>query len=237
MKLISTVLLSSLLLFICSCAPKAIRSPAPSPAIPAPAPPSPAKLSAASEEISIPVPKARKLVAILGFENKSTYASDKLWDTSSQLLFSNLLERGYFRVVEWEKMKQLVEWDAMTTSTLVKSPQKRGDLRKVLLCEYFLSGAVTFFDVRQSSEVSAIAKKKVFETTIRVDLLLQNAATGEYVSTGSGEATERQEFSGTMSGGQLGVWDPRSADVALNKAIQKALYKMTLTYDRNGDAP
>jgi curli biogenesis system outer membrane secretion channel CsgG len=218
-------LISGLLILLCGCAAKN------------PAPPPLALPPVVVEEAAIPIPKTRKLVAILGFENKSTFASDKLWDTSSQLLFSSILEKGYFRVVEWDKMKQLVEWDALTTSTLVKSPQKRGELRKILLCEYFLSGAVTFFDVKQTSQVSAIAKKKVFETIIRVDLFLQNAATGEYVSAGSGEGTERQEFSGTMSGGQLGVWDPRSADLALNSAIQKALHKMTLTYSRSGDSP
>jgi curli biogenesis system outer membrane secretion channel CsgG len=224
MKLKNNFLPVCLLFLLCGCAAKT-------------PPPPPVTQAAVVEEAPLAIPKMRKLVAILGFENKSSYASDKLWDTSSQLLFSNLLERGYFRVVEWDKMKQLVEWDALTTSTLVKSPQKRGELRKILLCEYFLSGAVTFFDVRQTSQVSAIAKKKVFETVIRVDLFLQNAATGEYVAAGNGEGAERQEFSGTMSRGQLGVWDPRSADLALNSAIQKALNKLTRIYDRNGDNP
>jgi len=41
----------------------------------------------------------RKLVAIVGFENKSTFGADKLWDTSGQLVFSNLMEMGTFRVV------------------------------------------------------------------------------------------------------------------------------------------
>ena len=58
---------------------------------------------------SVPPPIKRELVAIAGFENKSTYSADKLWDTSSQLLASHLIQMGYFRVVEWEKMKQLFD--------------------------------------------------------------------------------------------------------------------------------
>jgi curli biogenesis system outer membrane secretion channel CsgG len=190
-----------------------------------------------NSEPAIPVPANRKLIAILGFENKSTYASDKLWDTSSQLLFSNILEMGYFRVVEWEKMKQLFDWDAMTTSKLIKNPGKISEISRILLCEYFVSGAVTYFNVRQTSEVSAMSKQKAFETTIRVDLVMQNAATGEYISAGSGEATEKREFAGGLTGGQQGTWDPQSADAALNRAISQALYKLTKNYDRIGSKP
>lgn len=193
--------------------------------------------SQVTAEPPIPVPSNRKLVAILGFENKSTYASDKLWDTSSQLLFSNILEMGYFRVVEWDKMKQLFDWDALTTSKLIKNPGKISEISRILLCEYFISGAVTYFNVRQTSEVSAMSKQKAFETTIRVDLVMQNAATGEYISAGAGEATEKRVFVGGLTGGQQGTWDPQSADAALNRAISQALYKLTATFDRTGGKP
>lgn len=184
------------------------------------------------ETFTITAPRDRKLIAILVFENKSTYASDKLWDTSARLLFTSILEQGYFRVVEWEKMKQLFDWDTLATANLVKNPEKRGEARKILLCEYFVTGAVTFFDVSQAAEVSAMSKRKTFQTTIRVDLLLQDARTGEYLSAAAGEATERQEFSGGLTGGQTGTWDPRSADVALNRAIRQALHRLTLSYSR-----
>jgi len=189
-------------------------------------------LPLAEQTVPIAVPQERKLVAILGFENKSSYSSDKLWDTSARLLYTSLLEAGYFRVVEWEKMKQLFDWDALATASLVKSPEKRGDARKILLCEYFLSGAVTFFDVRQTSQVSALSKRKNFETTIRIDLLLQDAASGEYIGAATGEATEQQSFSGGLSGGQTGSWDPHSADRALDRAIHQALYRLTLNHAR-----
>ncbi|MFZ5906414.1 MAG: CsgG/HfaB family protein [Nitrospirota bacterium] len=181
---------------------------------------------------NIKPPKEKQLVAILGFENKSTYASDKLWDTSSQLLFTNLIETGYFRVVEWEKMKQLFDWDALSTSSLVKSPEKRNEARKILLCEYFLTGAVTYFDVSQRAKVSALSKSKVFQTTIRVDLLLQNAQTGEYVAAGKGESIETQEFTGGFLGGATGSWDPKTADKALDTAIRQALFQLVDVYNR-----
>lgn len=186
--------------------------------------------------VSVPsMPKAtgdKKLVAIAGFENRSTYASDKLWDTSSQLLFTSLVEEGYFRVVEWEKMKQLFDWDALSTSSLIKSPEKMGEARRILLCEYFLSGAVTYFDVSQKSEVSAFSKSKLIETTVRVDLLLQDSRTGEYVSAAKGESTERNEYRGGITGGQTGSWDPKSADIALSNAIRDALAKLTIAFDK-----
>jgi curli biogenesis system outer membrane secretion channel CsgG len=175
----------------------------------------------------------KKLIAIIGFENKSTYSADKLWDTSAQLLFSNLLEIGNFRVVEWEKMKQLFDWEELSTSSLVKVPEKRNKARKILLCEYFVSGTVTFFDVSQKARVSAMSKSKIIETTIRVDLLMQDAQTGEYVAAAKGEATEKQEYEAGLLGGGTGTWDPKSADRALNSAINDAAIKLTNVYYKN----
>jgi curli biogenesis system outer membrane secretion channel CsgG len=168
--------------------------------------------SLGTQQNAIVPPKKKKLVAVAGFENRSAYAADRLWDTCSQLLSTRLIETGCFRVVEWEKMKQLFDWDALSTSILVKSPERRSNARKILLCEYFLTGAVTYFDVNQSSHVSALSKRKVIKTTVRVDLLLQDAQTGEYLSAATGEATERQEFKGGMLGGKTGTWDPGSAN-------------------------
>ena len=168
----------------------------------------------------------KKLIAIIGFENKSTYSADKLWDTSAQLLFSNLLEIGNFRVVEWEKMKQLFDWEELSTSSLVKVPEKRNKARKILLCEYFVSGTVTFFDVSQKARVSAMSKSKIIETTIRVDLLMQDAQTGEYVAAA-------KEYEAGLLGGGTGTWDPKSADRALNSAINDAAIKLTNVYYKN----
>jgi hypothetical protein len=84
------------------------------------APPAPAPDRVAS---AAPTSRAaRPLIAIVGFENKSTYGADKLWDTSGQLVFSNLMEMGTFRVVEWDKMKRLFEWHDLSTNALVKAP-------------------------------------------------------------------------------------------------------------------
>jgi len=187
------------------------------------------------QEASVPQKPAagkpkRPMVAIAGFENKSTYSADKLWDTSGQLLTTSLLNSGSFRVVEWEKMKQLFDWQALSTNSLVKSPEKRAEARKILLCEYFVSGAVTQYNVALKSEVSAFSKRKTYTTNVRVDLVLQDAATGEYLAAAVGKGDNLQEFKGGASGGQTGSWDPASGDAALDMAIQDALKTLTKVY-------
>ncbi|HJX31336.1 MAG TPA: CsgG/HfaB family protein [Thermodesulfobacteriota bacterium] len=180
----------------------------------------------------LPPPLKQNLVAIAGFENRSAFAADKLWDTCSQQLSTHLIEMGFFRVVEWERMKKLFSWDALSTSSLVKIPEKRDEARKILLCEYFISGAITYFDVSRHSRVSAISKQKTFYTTVRVDLSLQDAMTGEYVAAASAETIETQVFTGGVAGGETGTWSPRSADLALNKAIKEALYELTIRFEK-----
>lgn len=196
----------------------------------------PERVAALDRDVAKPAAASahlRKLVAIAGFENKSTFGADKLWDTSGQLLTRNLLEMGVFRLVEWERMKQLFDWHELSTNAIVKSPEKRADARKILLTEYFLTGAVTQFDVKQTSEVSALSKSKRYTTSVSVDLQLQDASTGEYLSGATGESTSVQEFSGDITGGQTGSWDPKSADQALNAAIRQALDKLVENYRRN----
>jgi hypothetical protein len=170
---------------------------------PAPAPErAPQKVAAARTE--------RKLVAIVGFENKSTYGADKLWDTSGQLVFSNLMEMGTFRVVEWDKIKRQFDWHDLSTNALVKAPAKMAEARKILLTEYFITAPCTQYDVRQTNEVSAMSKRKLYTTNVRVDLQIQDAASGEYLGSANGQATVNQEFSGDISGGKTGSWDPAS---------------------------
>ncbi len=181
-----------------------------------------------------PPPVNRELVAIAGFENKSTYSADRLWDTSGKFLASHLLRSGYFRVVEWEEMKRLFDWDTLSQVDIVKSPENMQRARRILLCEHFISGAITRFNVNTHSQVSSMSKAKTIDTTVRVDLLLQNAQTGEYMATGQGEHTIRQTFSGGPTGGRIGSWDSSAGDDALDMAIAKALIELISTFNLTG---
>ena len=179
------------------------------------------------------IPRYDRLVAVAGFENRSTYSADKLWDTSSQLLTTRLIEKGYFRVVEWERMKQLFDWDLLSTAALVQSPVARNEAKKILLCEYFMGGAVTSFNVDRQARVSAFSKAKSFTTNIRVDLWLQDAQTGEYLSAASGHGKSEKVFKAGIAGGQSGTWDTHEADQALYQAISQALDSLVINYHRN----
>ena len=179
-----------------------------------------------------PAADQRKLVAIAGFENRSTYSADKLWDTSAQLLTSQLIRLGRFRVVEWERMKMLFEWDTLASSDLVKRPESRQKARAILLCEYFLTGAITRFDVSQKATTSALSRRKEIQTTIRVDLTLMDAQSGEYVAQGIGQHSVVQTLQGGITGGQTGTWDPAAANEALEKAIGVALADVIEQFSR-----
>lgn len=173
-----------------------------------------------------PPPTNRDLIAVAGFENKSTYSADRLWDTSSKFLSTHLLRTGYFRVVEWEEMKRLFDWDTLSQADIIKSPENMKKAQRILLCEHFISGAITRFNVNTTAQTSAMSKAKIIDTTVRVDLLLQNAQTGEYLATGKGEHTIRQTFSSD----QVGSWDSSAGDDALDSAIGKALFELISTF-------
>jgi len=175
-----------------------------------------------------PPPETKNLIAVAGFENKSTYSADRLWDTSAQLLSAHLLRTKYFRVVEWEKMKRLFDWDTLSHADIIKTPENLQEAQRVLLCDHFITGTITRFNVSTHAKSSALSKEKMIDTSVRVDLLLQNAMTGEYIAAGRGEHTIRQ----TYSPGQVGSWDSSVGDDALDIAIEKALFELIATYRR-----
>ena len=94
-------------------------------------PPAPQVAAAdrAAPQIAYAGPANRRLVAIVGFENKSTYGADKLWDTSAQLLYSKLFDLDFFRMVEWDQIKRQFDWHALSTNQLVQSPQMMAEAR------------------------------------------------------------------------------------------------------------
>lgn len=179
-------------------------------------------------------PLEKKLIAIAGFENRSTYSADKLWETSAEFLTSELIKRRHFRVVEWARMKMLFDWDALGTTDLVKTPEARTKAQQILLCEYFVSGAITRFEVTTRGKVGALSKKKEIQTTVRVDLAMVDARTGEYVSSGTGQASMAQTIRSGFSGGQTGGWDPATATAALEQAVASAVTQLILQFGETG---
>ncbi|OQX28269.1 MAG: hypothetical protein BWK80_00980 [Desulfobacteraceae bacterium IS3] len=171
-----------------------------------------------------------KLVAIVGMENKSIFKAENLWDVASDLLTTRLVEIGYFRTVNWQRVKNDFDPVSLKTSSLVSTPEQLMNVRERLSADYFLGGAITFYDVTQSGDVSAISKTKTITTTVRVDLWLQDAGTGEYMSAASGNGKAQQEFRGGLLGGTIGTWDANVANKAMTLAIDDALIKLLKRY-------
>jgi len=174
----------------------------------------------------------KRLVAIVGMQNKSIFRAEQLWDMSSDLLTTRLVEIGYFRVIDWQRMKSQFDSVSLQTASLVSTPGSLVNVRDRLSCDYFLGGAITFYDVAQTGEVSAMSKNKTITTTVRVDLWLQHAQTGEYLSAASGNGQAKQQFSGGLMGGVIGTWDFNIANKALTLAIDDALIKLLKTYQQ-----
>ena len=183
-------------------------------------------------------PSDKRLVAIVGMQNKSIFRSEQLWDMASDILTTRLVEIGYFRVIDWQRMKSQFDSVSLQTASLVSTPGSLVNVRDRLSCDYFLGGAITFYDVAQSGEVSAMSKNKTITTTVRVDLWLQHAQTGEYLSAASGNGQAKQQFSGGLMGGVIGTWDFNIANKALTLAIDDGLIKLLKTYrERERFAP
>lgn len=205
---------------LAACGPHKVRYASPAP---------PVKPQAEQIEWNrLPAPPAkRQLAAVAGFENRSTYSADRLWDTAGRFLTDHLIRAGYFRVVEWEKMKRLFDWDTLIRADIAESPEAVRKAGRVLQCEYFVSGVITRFNVQTHPKIKARVKSGAIDTTVSVELLLQDAITGERLATGRGEHTIRQPF----PRGQTVSWDSGAGEDALDMAAGKALVELISTFN------
>jgi curli biogenesis system outer membrane secretion channel CsgG len=180
-----------------------------------------------------------KVVGIVGVTNTSVFRSDTLWDVASRILTTNLMNMNFFRVRDWERTRSLYGEADLRSSNIATTPDNLRQIRSELDCDLLMGGSVTYYDITEESEISATSKNKKITTSLRVDLWLQDANTGEYVSAASGNGQSMQNYSAGLFGGQQGAWTQNAAHRALEVAMNEALIKVLRQYQSRpalGDA-
>jgi curli biogenesis system outer membrane secretion channel CsgG len=186
---------------------------------------------------SSPTPPIRKMdIPYLG---TVAVAEITLGHPSAKLMFkkdvvrsmtaSSMMSHGGFRVIDWNRLKQVLFRRNLEWSDVVADKKQRRELKDVLLNDYFLVGSVSSYGERWDFQASAFNKNKTQIAKVQIDLHLKDAATNEIVSSVQGIGEAKRTVSQSLGFGAAGGSDPTLATNALNHAINNAISQMVTT--------
>lgn len=161
----------------------------------------------------------KKRVAIVDFENKTTYGQGRLGRAAADILSTELVKAKRFIVLERKELDKVLAEQKLGLSGIIdeKTAAKTG---KVLGAQAVVTGAVSEFGEKLEKGGGLIKKRKqIVECT--VDVRVVDATTGQvvYADSGKGEVElQTKHFLSTKSG-----YDETLAGKALRAAVTQVI--------------
>ncbi|MBF0193935.1 MAG: hypothetical protein HQL71_05230, partial [Magnetococcales bacterium] len=150
-------------------------------------------------------------------------------DVVRSMTASSMVSHGGFRVIDWNRLKQVLFRRNLQWSDVVSDKKQRRELKDVLLNDYFLVGSVSSYGERWDFQASAFNKNKTQIAKVQIDLQLKDASTNEIVSSVRGIGEAKRTVSQSLGFGAAGGSDPTLATNALNLAIADGVSQMITT--------
>ena len=137
-----------------------------------------------------------------------------------------LHESGRFRVIDWQRLEEVLFRRNLQSSDLVSNVPLRKEIGDLLLNDYFLQGTVTSFGERMEYSSSAFSKEKTQVVDVEIELFVKNALTNEVLASANGSGTTQKKITQTLGFGAAGGNDTVSAYRALDLAVDSAIAKL-----------
>lgn len=163
-------------------------------------------------------PKRR--VAVVDFENKTTFGQRQLGTSASDILVTELAKSGKFIMVERDKLKALISEQELGLSGAV-DPATAAQMGRVLGVNAIITGSVSQFGVTTGGSDYLITQSKRQTAEAVVDIRVIDTETGQILLADSGKGTATRK-SGTVLGlGSRHGYDETLAGEALRAGIVK----------------
>jgi len=162
----------------------------------------------------------KRRIGVVDFQNKTAYGQNRLGNSASDILITELAKSGKFIVVERDKLDKVMAEQKFAMSGAV-DPATAAKVGKILGLNAIVTGSISQFgsDTEGSEYLLTQSKSQVVKCT--VDVRVVDAETGQilYADSGSGQATKH-------SGGVLGLGTRAGYDESLDgDALRAAIVK------------
>jgi curli biogenesis system outer membrane secretion channel CsgG len=172
-------------------------------------------------------PQGRPRVAVLNFENNSTWAwwGDRLGEAAADELVTQLIKTGNFTVIERAQLAAIMAEQKLGATGAVDS-STAARIGKLLGVQYILTGSITQFSVKRTGgAIRAFGGigASVTNAEARLDVRLVSTETGEILVAAEGQGNRRMgggSFRGT--GGEQ-QFEQGAAQEALRPAVEQVV--------------
>ena len=162
----------------------------------------------------------KKKVAVLDFENKTSYGKNRLGDSCSDILMTELGKSGRVILLEREKLGRLEqEQELQRSGSAEMDPSVAAG--KTLGANAIVTGSISQFGVKTegSDYLVTQSKKQIAEAT--VDMRVIDVASGRVLWTDTGKGMAVKKVSTVLGLGGRAGYDETLAGEALRAAIVK----------------
>jgi curli biogenesis system outer membrane secretion channel CsgG len=165
-------------------------------------------------------PKRR--IGVIDFQNKAPYAQNRIGDTATDILITELVKSGKFIVVERDKMSKILDEQKLGQTGAI-DPATAAQVGKILGLNAIVTGSVSQFGVKSEGKDFLISQSKQQIVECTVDIRVVDTETGQVLLADSGKGVVRK-----ASGKFLGMGNQSKYDETLEgEALRAAIVKFT----------
>lgn len=164
----------------------------------------------------------RRRIGVVAFENKAPYAQNRIGNTATDILITELTKTGKFIVVERDKLDKIMEEQKLGQSGAV-DPNTAAKVGKILGLNALVTGSISQFGVKSEGKDFIISQSKQQIVECTVDIRVVDTETGQVLYADSGKGVVRK-----ASGKFLGMGNQSKYDETLEgEALRAAIVKFT----------
>lgn len=168
---------------------------------------------------------ANPRVAVMDFDNKTGYGGWRLGQGASDMLSTEMVKIGKFRMMERDRIAAIVKEQRLGTSGLV-NPSTAAQVGKVIGVEYIITGAVTEYGESRGGGGGMGVSVGTRGYSAAVDIRLVDTTTGEIVFADSASHSLSSVSVRVFGIGGGEGFDEKKATEALREAIKALSVKI-----------
>ena len=137
-----------------------------------------------------------------------------------------LKQTDCFNVLDWQRLKEVIERNKIEWTELQDSEQQRSRLKDILSVDYFLVVSIPSFSDDTEFSTDAFSKSKKQVVKVKVNLMIKDALTNELLTTVSSEGEASKKLTQSLGFGASGNPSGELPNKALEQALKNGIAKL-----------
>ncbi|MDI6786342.1 MAG: CsgG/HfaB family protein [bacterium] len=179
-----------------------------------------------TEEVKSEYTGPKRKVAVIEFENKTTYGARRLGTSASDILITELTKTGKFIMAEREKLNKLLQEQKLGQEQKldmsgIVDANTAAAAGRILGLDAIITGSISQFGTKTIGSDFLITESKQQVAEATVDIRVVDVSTGQIIYADSGKGTSAQKTSSFLGMGSRASYAENIEGDALRAAIVK----------------